>query len=228
MKIILKIIFTILLCLIIIIIINIGYVKTKYSLNNIIKTIENVNLSNNIHIYKKINDLNGNTDYKIYIKNDIIKISQKTNYFDNTNENIDFDEYITKDSIITVNHNSKLLSEDKFEFKSLKDYLNNSSYSGNSYFLQLTNKDNYKFKYLGKINIDEKDCLKFSIININYTYIFYMELESNLIIKTEEYINKDNTLYSTTNYNYDLNFNDSIEINNLNNYKDYTKIPIEK
>ena len=228
MKIILKIIFTILLCLIIIIIINIGYVKTKYSLNNIIKTIENVNLSNNIHIYKKINDLNGNTDYKIYIKNDIIKISQKTNYFDNTNENIDFDEYITKDSIITVNHNSKLLSEDKFEFKSLKDYLNNSSYSGNSYFLQLTNKDNYNFKYLGKINIDEKDCLKFSIININYTYIFYMELESNLIIKTEEYINKDNTLYSTTNYNYDLNFNDSIEINNLNNYKDYTKIPIEK
>ena len=228
MKIILKIIFTILLCLIIIIIINIGYVKTKYSLNNIIKTIENVNLSNNIHIYKKITDLNGNTDYKIYIKNDIIKISQKTNYFDNTNENIDFDEYITKDSIITVNHNSKLLSEDKFEFKSLKDYLNNSSYSGNSYFLQLTNKDNYNFKYLGKINIDEKDCLKFSIININYTYIFYMELESNLIIKTEEYINKDNTLYSTTNYNYDLNFNDSIEINNLNNYKDYTKIPIEK
>ena len=227
MKIILKIICTILLCLIIIII-NIGYVKTKYSLNNIIKTIENVNLSNNIHIYKKINDLNGNTDYKIYIKNDIIKISQKTNYFDNTNENIDFDEYITKDSIITVNHNSKLLSEDKFEFKSLKDYLNNSSYSGNSYFLQLTNKDNYNFKYLGKINIDEKDCLKFSIININYTYIFYMELESNLIIKTEEYINKDNTLYSTTNYNYDLNFNDSIEINNLNNYKDYTKIPIEK
>ena len=227
MKIILKIICTILLCLIIIII-NIGYVKTKYSLNNIIKTIENVNLSNNIHIYKKINDLNGNTDYKIYIKNDIIKISQKTNYFDNTNENIDFDEYITKNSIITVNHNSKLLSEDKFEFKSLKDYLNNSSYSGNSYFLQLTNKDNYNFKYLGKINIDGKDCLKFSIINNNYTYIFYMELESNLIIKSEEYINKDNTLYSTTNYNYDLNFNDSIEINNLNNYKDYTKIPIEK
>lgn len=215
------------LCLMIIFIIYIGYIKTEYSLETITNLLNSVDLTNNVHIKKKTKNLDGVTDYNIYIKNNIIKISQKTDYLDNKNEDIDFDEYISKSSIITANHNSKLLTENKFEFNDLKEYLNSWPFNGNSYFLHLTNKNNFDFKFLGKNNINGKNCLKFSITDSDYQYIFYMDINSNLIIKIENYINNDNSLFSTTDYNYDLNYEDEIENFNPDNFIDYKKIPIE-
>lgn len=217
----------ILLCITLIFIIYIGYMRTNYSLKYISTLLENVDFTNNIHINKEIKNTDGNTDYNMYIKNNIIKISQKTKYFDNKNENIDFDEYITKNSIITINHNSKLISKNKFEYSDLKDYLNSWPFNGNSYFQHLTNKDNIDFKYLGKSNIDGKNCLKFSITHSDYYYVFYMEINSNLIIKIEEHLKKDHSLFSTTNYTYNLNYKKEIENFNPDNFKDYQTIPIE-
>ena len=112
-------------------------------------------------------------------------------------------------------------------FNDLKEYLNSWPFNGNSYFLHLTNKNNFDFKFLGKNNINGKNCLKFSITDSDYQYIFYMDINSNLIIKIENYINNDNSLFSTTDYNYNLNYEDEIENFNPDNFIDYQKIPIE-
>lgn len=214
--------FTILIVTVIMLIFTI-YKKTTYSLSKVISMLDSINLPENIYISNETlsNNQTMHTDY--YVKNNLIYIYQK-----NSSSLVIESLYdLEKLKCTTILHPYKSIVTTTIDsnFNCVSGPIRDS-------FLHVLNlyENNIIFKYCGKEIVNENNCIKISLThtedNIIDVYYYYIDLESNYIVKFENYSgdNENNMhLISSETYKYCLDSVTDEDISNfdINNYPDY-------
>lgn len=229
-----KITLTILLVIILAIFLFILYQKSTYTLDEISAKINSVRLPNNVLI-KEYEYTDEYTYYKNkYIKDNIQNIYSKRESNSPGIDNLDvltIYEYENKKTI-DINFIKKVIRVDSI----LNDENNDDIYIPNSYsfFDSISRHESDEnlgvYKYCGKENISGKKCIKVSFTDYNEDNIhidyYYIDLETNLIIKLESYSGKNKNelnLTHTITWEYIFNGvtdNDMVKFD-INAYKDY-------
>lgn len=229
-----KITLTILSVIILAIFLFILYQKSTYALDEISAKINSVRLPNNVLI-KEYEYSNEYTYYKTkYIKDNIQNIYSKRESNSPGIDNLDvltIYEYENKKTI-DINFIKKVIQVNPI----MNNENNNDIYVPNSYtFFDSISQHKLDenlgvYKYCGKENVNGKKCIKISFTdnnedNIHIDY-YYIDLETNLIIKLESYSGKNKNelnLTHTITWEYIFNVvtdNDMVKFD-INDYKDY-------
>ncbi len=237
MKTFLKIIKTLIIITIILLISYFGYqeyLQAKYPLHKIAVLLNQVEIPDNIHI--KINSVDDISDYtrEIYFKDNIIHKYQKSISLLENGPSYEYFHIISDNTSVEFCYDPKTIIEyDKIDldFTAEEEMMLIYTSGADDVFSQVSNAANQginknPYRYLGKVTIDDKECLKFSIDNITSMFkktIYYMDIETNLIIKTEGYTsnNLETPLLITT---YEYNFNSVTDLKEFdkNDYPDFT------
>lgn len=205
--------------------------KYIYSLDKVSSMLNSATLPKNIHIHETYQAIDSTTNYMdIFIKDDIEYSYQKSTSNNPSVDDIDMLSICDKDKVITIFNKEKIINVHKNE-NNPSDFQN--PYIDNFFILvEMHGLYEYRgiYKYCGKEKINGKKCIKVSMTdnlenetNVNY---YYIDLETNLILKVESYSgNNENELklYSTASYEYYFNSvtDDDIPKFDINNYPDY-------
>ena len=189
-----KILLTVLIVLILITAVILGiyfYPRYKFSYENVKQMLISqesnfTNLHNKIEMYSGEDELIGY--YDIFIKDHLtytyqldIATNESSEIFKNKND----DTYIT-----VINPKKRIIATTIpiYESKNSDGFFDKSNQHENNENLGV-------FKYLGIETVNGKDCLKVSLTNNYPEYqdvdIYYIDLETNLIIKNEFFSSKD-------------------------------------
>ena len=225
--------FNILLILLFIIIISYFgykiYQKTQYPLHKVSALLNSVELPDNFHFIEKISDEYRNCSYEILYKDGLMYRIQNTTDLLN-NLNYDFLSIHYGDQLIAIDHTNNTIIEytDYFPTSSNLKYFALDPIG--AFFLRVSYRGEYDheshYKYHGKEKINGKTCLKVSFTtdcdNRYNQIIFYIDLDTNLIIRTEYIEDKGSKPYCVADYEYHFNTIDELKTFNINDYPDYT------
>ena len=204
------------------------YYKTQYPLHQVSALLNTVELPDNFHYIEKVNDEYSNNSYEILYKDGLINTIQKVK--DPLN-NIDFN-FLTiryEHQFFEIDHNNKTITEytDYFPASSDSKYIAltpiNSFFNCVYYHGKYTHENHYK--YHGKKQINGKTCIKVSFTtdydNIYKQHIYYIDLSTNLIKRSETIEDKGASPIRSVDYEYHFNATDNIKTFNIEDYPNY-------
>lgn len=208
-----KKIFIFLLVIFIIIAVIYTYQQKSYSLEKVIDLVNSNNvLPENIHIEKITYENEAEiANFNVYVKDNWIYSIQN----DNSAESLT--NILTNEEILIIHSDKKIFSHKNDTVKS-------------SLIPLINHNKNSIYKFCGREEIDEKDCIKISLttkyedkIEIEH---YYIELENNYIIKHESLEGRNideikNKYTETYTYSFNTVTDDNILEFNKDNYPDY-------
>lgn len=225
-----KILLTVLIILILITAVILGiyfYPRYKFSYENVKQMLLSqesnfTNLHNKVEMYSGEDELIGY--YDIFIKDHLtytyqldIATNESSEIFENRND----DTYIT-----VINPRKRIIATTIpiYESKNSDGFFDKANQHENDETLGV-------FKYLGMETVNEKDCLKVSLTNNYPEYqdvdIYYIDLETNLIIKNEFYSSKDQEELVKKHvevniYEFNTVTDEQVKLFDLDNYPEYS------
>ncbi len=200
-----------------------------YTLDEVSAMLNSVKLSKNVYIRQNdyTDDYTSCTD--IYIKDDIKNTYYRRKSFSSNIDNSNFLSICEAQKLIDIDNMNKTVTIFNVE-KNYDMYIPNKY----SFFNSVEQHGLYEhlgiYKYCGKENIDGKKCIKISFtdnnensINIDY---YYIDIESNLIIKFQSYVGENIKELKLTKtiiweYRFDVVTDSDIVRFDVNNYQDY-------
>lgn len=216
-----KVIISFLIIILIIICIYILYQKYVYSLDEVCMLLNTTAFSSNCYIKEDVytgnyDDFSTSTSY--YIKDNLEYV---------VNEDLEETLYdFSNLTYIDINHSLKIIytsnaitSEKMIPNNELKSSFFNQveSHQENSYY------GNYIF--LGREKVNGKKCIKFSMTDeytlYNDVYVYYVDLETNYIVKYEKYSENEKKLSIIIYYEENIVTDENIPEFDINNYQDY-------
>lgn len=219
-----------LICIVVILILGEScYQKFYYSLDEVSNKLNSVKLSQNVYIkeFEYTNEYKYYTN--IYIKDNIQNIYYRRDSLSSNIDNINALCIYENQKLIDINYIDKIVTTSKVE-ENYNLYIPNKYSFFNSVEQHGLNENVGIYKYCGKEKVNGKKCIKISFTdnfenNILIDY-YYIDIESNLIIKVQTYSGKNkNTLELiktiTLEYQFDVVTDKDITKFDKNDYQDY-------
>lgn len=196
------------------------YPKMKYSLENVTNLLNFSKTSANIHVKSEEKGKETSSITNTYIKDDISYAVSKKDNGEIISES--FYDYNTSKLTTIINSSKTITVAD-----TLLKQVDQIPSMNNNFFI--TSK-NAEFEYIGKKEINEKQCIEICLTNKDSNKIvknyYYIDLEDNRIIKYEIYEGSDENSLDKTGeitytYSYDTVTDDNIIKFDVSKYPDY-------
>lgn len=211
----------IMLVFLIVMILLVIYIKLDYSLSKISDMISKSNeIPNNIYIKEEVTDKAGTNITEIYRKDNLI---YEHIYKDDMFQYEDVIWNFETKKKININYFFKDIHIEKIEGKGIVNPVN-VLFDGLREGIKETES---KYEYYGKVDVDGKKCLKFSLTNneLKERKYYYIDVENKNLYKKEvgSYYKSKFTLYYTFVYTYSYNTVTDEDILKFdpNNYQDF-------
>lgn len=203
------------------------YTQTKYSLEAVSELVSSAKRLSNMHVSYDVNRRGENIVTDIYAKDNFYYIVSKNN----TSSEMLSECYYNPDTSEFINiQNSDPKSIHIFSNVSQQDVYD--EYFNHELFF-LENHDSQEFKFLGREEIEGKQCIKVCFMNneIEKTY-YYIDLKDDHIVKEETFNYNENNEWeevfeATYEYSYNTVTDDDVKKFDSNNYPDYITTEIE-
>lgn len=203
------------------------YSQEKHSLEAINELLSSPKKSSNIYLTYETKQEGENTVVDVYMKENFYYIVSK-NADSSEIKNEAFYNPETEELVYVQNYEPKsIITISQSEQDMYNSYFNNESYFSSSHSSE-------EYEYLGKEEVNGKQCLKVCFTNNATEKIYYyIDLEDNRIIKEEIYdINEngewDKKIEGTYSYSYDIVKDTDIHKFDSSSYPNYIVTEIQK
>lgn len=196
--------------------------KPEYTLEDV-KNILNTEISNNIHFSEEVSIFKENIEEK-----DFYEILRKDNELYELTMNVkEIFDYENKKEI-RINEENK-----KIEIFKIQNYdeKNNPLVERLNMHKMALNSPDYKYKYIGKEDVEGKECIKIEMSTKTSKSCYYVDINAKTLLRIEHYTKLEDKFVLSVRYTFTYSYNTvtetDIPVFDANNYPDYEIIEME-